>query len=329
MQKLVSIITPCYNGEKYVHRFLDSILAQTYRTIELIFINDGSTDRSGDVVKGYIPVFRKKGMSLVYREQGNAGQAAALNEGLKLFTGEYLAWMDADDYLDITSIEKRVVFLENHPQYGFVRTNAYYVDAETLKPIKRVAVLPRRFNSRLFKGLIEGSQFVLNGCYMVRTGVFEDVNPDRIIESSWIGQNFQMLLPLAYKYSCGFIDEPLFYYVNTPGSHSRVKRNYEEALVRCKELYRLLYSICERINMLPADRKKYNKIINRDMLWRCRNLALEYRCFKDFCEYQTQYSSLYPVVFRGLLPLKQKYHFLQLYRQLVPALKTMIKYFMK
>ena len=77
MEKKVSIITPCFNGEGFVERYLNSILNQTYKNIELIFINDGSTDRTEKVVKSYIIKFEEKGMKLIYIYQENAGQAAA------------------------------------------------------------------------------------------------------------------------------------------------------------------------------------------------------------------------------------------------------------
>ena len=54
MEKMVSIITPCFNGEKFVGRYLESILNQTYKNIELIFVNDGSTDRTEEIVKSYV-----------------------------------------------------------------------------------------------------------------------------------------------------------------------------------------------------------------------------------------------------------------------------------
>ena len=68
---LVSIITPCYNGEKYVEKYLNSILNQTYTKIEVIFINDGSTDNTERIVKNFIKRFEKKGIKLIYIYQEN------------------------------------------------------------------------------------------------------------------------------------------------------------------------------------------------------------------------------------------------------------------
>jgi glycosyltransferase involved in cell wall biosynthesis len=61
---IVSIVTPCYNGEKHIHRYLDSLLAQTYSNIELIFVNDGSSDNTEKIVLSYTDKFESKGIKL-------------------------------------------------------------------------------------------------------------------------------------------------------------------------------------------------------------------------------------------------------------------------
>ena len=86
---LVSIISPCYNGEKYLLPFLKSLLEQDYAPIELIFVNDGSTDGTEQIVLSYKERLSEKGIELQYIYQENAGQAAAINCGLKVFSGEY------------------------------------------------------------------------------------------------------------------------------------------------------------------------------------------------------------------------------------------------
>lgn len=108
---LVSIITPCYNGEAFLKRYFESILNQTYPNLELIFINDGSTDRTEEIALSYRERLEKRGITYIYEKQENAGQAAALNRGLKLFTGEYLTWPDSDDVMTKDSIEKKSIFL--------------------------------------------------------------------------------------------------------------------------------------------------------------------------------------------------------------------------
>ena len=116
---LVSIVTPCFNGEKFIERFLNSILNQTYSNIELILINDGSKDKTEKIIETYKAKFAKKQIEFVCEYQENSGQAAALNRGLKYITGEYLVWPDSDDELMPEFIEKKVEFLQKHREFEY------------------------------------------------------------------------------------------------------------------------------------------------------------------------------------------------------------------
>ncbi len=116
--KKVSIISPCYNGASYLPHFLQSLSEQTYTNIEFIFVNDGSTDNSEQLFLDYKPRLEQKGWSVIYIKQENAGQAAALNKGLEIFSGDYLLWPDSDDILLPQHIEQKVSFMEAHPEYA-------------------------------------------------------------------------------------------------------------------------------------------------------------------------------------------------------------------
>ena len=88
MDSLASIIVPCYNGEKFVDRCFDSILKQKYAHMEVIVVNDGSTDQSEQRVLAWNDRFRNAGIQLVYVSQENKGPGGAINTGLKHVTGE-------------------------------------------------------------------------------------------------------------------------------------------------------------------------------------------------------------------------------------------------
>ncbi|GCD10981.1 glycosyltransferase family A protein [Clostridium tagluense] len=278
MEKKVSIITPCLNGEKFAQRYLESVLNQTYKNIELIFINDGSTDKTEAVVKSYINKFQQNGMNLTYIFQENAGQAAALNVGLKLFTGEYLTWPDSDDFLSIDSIEKKVDFLEKNKQYGLVRTDAYiFNEGEIIKSIGTIAGKnPNRFNENIFEDLLSEDTYCWNGCYMLRTSAFLDVNPKGEIYASTAGQNFQMLLPIAYKYKCGYIDESLYNYVVRNDSHSHLDENInlQTSLMKNSNHENILLNV---INSMEVDKAFYSEVIIAKYARRKMALALTYK----------------------------------------------------
>ena len=111
MDKLISIVTPCYNGEKYVKRYFDSLLRQTYKNFEIIFINDGSKDKTEEIALAYKKIFEKQNIKFIYIFQDNAGQAAAVNNGLKYVNGDYLAWPDSDDFYEENALETLLEFL--------------------------------------------------------------------------------------------------------------------------------------------------------------------------------------------------------------------------
>lgn len=95
MEKLVTIIVPVYNVEKYLSKCIDSIIEQSYKNLEIILIDDGSTDMSGKIIDEYV----KKDGRIISIHKKNGGVSSARNEGLKIAKGEYICFADADDYL--------------------------------------------------------------------------------------------------------------------------------------------------------------------------------------------------------------------------------------
>lgn len=98
---LISVIVPVYNVEKYLRQCLDSILAQTYKELEVVMVDDGSTDSCGDICEEYAA--KHENFKVIHKE--NAGLGFARNTGLEHITGEYVVFVDSDDYLDPTLIE--------------------------------------------------------------------------------------------------------------------------------------------------------------------------------------------------------------------------------
>lgn len=97
----VSIIVPVYNVEQYVKRCIESILNQTYKNIEIILVNDGSTDASGEICERYA----KENENIIYIEKENGGLSDARNVGLIHSTGDYICFVDSDDYIDNRYVE--------------------------------------------------------------------------------------------------------------------------------------------------------------------------------------------------------------------------------
>lgn len=229
---LVSIITPCYNGENFVAGFFENIIAQTYKKIELFFINDGSTDNTEQIAQSYRARLEEAGIIYHYIYQENAGQAAAINKGLARFSGEYLMWTDSDDLLHPDNIRKKVDFLQSHPEYGFVMCRGIAVlENDVNHKLWDMKRLPPHGEDTFFRDMILEKNVVFTpGVYMARGEEFVRVLPSRHIYESRVGQNWQMLLPLAYNCKCGYMTDELFYYVVRQESHSRQERTLEEEL---------------------------------------------------------------------------------------------------
>lgn len=280
MNDLVSIITPCYNGEKYLPAFLQSIISQTWRPIEFIFVDDGSTDHTKAVFDDYLPRLNDSGIQTTYIYQKNAGAAAAINQGLAIFSGEYLMWVDSDDILLPENVEKKVRYLQENPEYGFVLTQAFQVKEDNLDVHVFIAKRDNSVNSSLFDDLLEGKNVVFNPCViMVRRGVFDSAISTRKIYESKQGQNWQMMLPIAYISRCGYIDEPLAKIVEHEDSHSRRKRDYYQQIERNNEFEELLIATIRNIRQMPES-EKLKRIKSIIIRYTRENVRLSHHYFR-------------------------------------------------
>lgn len=107
MSKLVSVIIPCFNAERWIAEAIDSCLQQTYPNLEILVIDDGSTDNSLEIIKSY-------GDKITWLTQPRSGGNHARNKGFALSQGEYIQFLDADDYILPEKIARQVDFLEHH-----------------------------------------------------------------------------------------------------------------------------------------------------------------------------------------------------------------------
>ena len=120
-KKLYSIIVPVYNCEQYLEKCLNSLLKQSYKNIEIILINDGSNDNSEKICLNY----KKLDSRIKYYKKDNGGVSSARNLGINVCNGDYITFLDSDDYLDIDTIE----FINNYInksdidliRYGFIK----------------------------------------------------------------------------------------------------------------------------------------------------------------------------------------------------------------
>ncbi len=122
---LVSVLMPVLNGEQYLREAVDSIMSQTYREIELVVVDDGSSDRTPEILASI-----DDGRLVVVRNEANIGIAESLNVALRHASGEWIARMDADDRSLPERLERQLRYMQVHPEAELVSTWARLIDGE-------------------------------------------------------------------------------------------------------------------------------------------------------------------------------------------------------
>ena len=171
----VSIVIPCYNAEKYLDEAITSALDQTWQDIEVIVVNDGSTDNSLEIMKSY---------EITYVDKKNGGIASALNSGIKHSTGDWVHWLSADDKLYDIAIELMFEEIQKHQN---PENNIYYThydiidkDGNLIKPFIEPITRTLKTQNERFQELL--TNYYGNGsCSMIHKSVFEKRKYDESI----------------------------------------------------------------------------------------------------------------------------------------------------
>ncbi|MDO8574417.1 MAG: glycosyltransferase [bacterium] len=249
-QSLVSIIIPAYNVEGFIKNAVESALGQTYSNIEIIVVDDGSTDKTEDILSPYI-----KEKKIKYIRQSNLGLAGARNTGIKEAQGKYIALLDADDEFLPEKIKKQVKALEVNPDYGIC-----YCDI-----IHFFEGNPRKFyhhrytyqSGNLFEPLLE-KQFinplsvVIRKDVLAKWGVFD---PELRHTEDW-----ELWLRLSHAgIKFYYLDEPLaLYQVRTSGNLSIIQNEPKMKENGLKVFTRLEKSLSEE----EKGRYRFKEIID-------------------------------------------------------------------
>ncbi|HET9051247.1 MAG TPA: glycosyltransferase [Candidatus Dormibacteraeota bacterium] len=215
----MTVVVPVYNGERHLRESLDSILAQTYAPLEVIVMDDASTDGSAAVAEAYgAPV-------AVHRQPANRGIYANTNDAIALARGDLVAVYHADDVYEPTMIEREVDHLRRHPELGAVFTKDVFVDADG-REIGRLTLPPELSGGRpldyaaVVNGLLRSmNAFLRCPSSMVRADVYREVGPYRQ-ELFRNTSDLDMWLRIARAHPVAVVDEHLFRYRRDPTSSS-------------------------------------------------------------------------------------------------------------
>lgn len=221
-QPLVSIITSCYNHEKYLDDYFKGLLAQTYPHIELIFFDDGSTDRSWQKACNYEAALKKKFSNVVLERHKNVGFFKELAGALRLSSGKYIAILESDDYFFPEKTEKNVKFLETHPDFGMVHSDIHHIYNDHVVENywqKTKKLIPQ---GNIFEELLTQSCFIRTCAAFYRAGLFKKyVNFNEFEARGYLTADTATWLSLANHTQFGYINEALACYRIVPKSLSR------------------------------------------------------------------------------------------------------------
>lgn len=216
-QPLVSVIMPAYNADRFITAALESILSQTYRNIEVIVVDDGSTDRTSELVLEIAAYDRR----VILHRQHNSGVAAARNVAIQMARGEFIAPIDADDVWLPEKLERQVAkMLESSPAVGLVYTWSLRLDAGG-KVIGRSSAMDLRGNvyaAFVYKNFCSASAPLIKKTCFDRAGGYDPTLRERGGQGC---EDIDLLLRIAELYEFELVPDYLVGYRQSAGSMSR------------------------------------------------------------------------------------------------------------
>lgn len=265
---MVSIIIPAYNAERFIADTLDSLIGQTYHNLEIVVVNDGSSDSTFDILTDYA----SKDNRVKVINQTNSGQSAARNAGLRSSHGDLVTYVDSDDWLSADAIEKIVVAFNDDTDivmYDYVREYPTSSNVRNILSSNQSGFTPEVLN-----------EYVLS--HLFGPPATEHISPDRLeifnplwnktyrknvikgisqVDLSEIGSSEDLLFNIsAFTNSkgCRHVSEPLYHYRRSVGESST-------AVYRAKLTEQWIH-LFDLINSLDSDGKYKQNIKNRESI---------------------------------------------------------------
>lgn len=235
-----SIIIPLYNKAPYIRKALESVFAQTYTDYELIVVDDGSTDDSASIVQQFIderlkvkgeensravtstynlsPITYKLSVRLI--TQSNAGVSAARNSGVAASSGDYIAFLDADDWWEPTYLEKMAQLIEDYPEAGLYACNyVYYKPGKTHVALN----IPTGYINYPKAYYENNAMPIWTGAAIISRKVFDEMGEFPV--GIKLGEDFLLWAKTAVHYPVAFQNEALAWYNNDVPVNLRATRN--------------------------------------------------------------------------------------------------------
>lgn len=277
---LVSVIIPVYNASKFIENTIKSVLTQNYSKLEIIIIDDGSTDTTKDVVKSI------KDSRIEYVFQQNQTQAIARNVGINRAKGKFIAFIDSDDLWEPNKIEKQLSLFDN-PEIGLVYSNLSYIDEKGLSLKKSVPIMYKGMVAEklIITNFIANSSVVARKNLLLKNNIFFrkkrqgvedwdiwlrlavfakfDYSKDKLLKYRIHEENISKNIEAQYTGRMLTLDECLIDYLYyTKNKNTLLDKNitnYIKAFKKSKFLYTLIYGH----DLLMQGKKEQSKIVMR------------------------------------------------------------------
>lgn len=237
MKKLVSICVPIYNVEQYIEKCAKSLFEQTYENIEYIFVNDSTPDNSIVILRKLMNLYpNRKASSVIIEHQYNRGLAAARNTALKYASGEFIMWVDSDDYIDANTVS--ALIKEQDKTDSDIISYGVYREYKN----KIVIQLPPKFekNTAMAKAIISRKVFVGVCGRLIRRSLYIN-NGIMAHEGVNMAEDYSVMPLLAYyAQKVASIREPMYHY-NLCNEKSHVNNVSKVAVDQLWCAYHILY----------------------------------------------------------------------------------------
>jgi glycosyltransferase involved in cell wall biosynthesis len=204
----VSVIIPTFNRANYLDAAIQSVLNQTFDDVDIIVVDDGSTDDTGDLIGSY-------GQRVRYVYQDHCGECGIVrNHGIQVATGTMIALLDSDDLWMPNKLELQLSYHAEHPEFGMIYSDAWYFDGETGQNIYRWQSMCHLEEGWIGSELLQ-NQFILMPTVLIKRSVLDDVG--------LFGEtcDLELWLRVATRYRIGCVAEPLVRVRIHPGNNSR------------------------------------------------------------------------------------------------------------
>ena len=274
MSPKISVIIPVHNGEKYLKETLESIIHQTFRDFELLVIDDGSTDRSLQIINDYA---KTDDRITVYQNIENKGIAFTTNFGIGQAKGNFIAVSDQDDISFPERLERQIKYFEQHPEIHVLGAQIINTDPNLQKPgrVSSFPVTPGAYRWMQLFGCM-----TINSTVMIRRAVFSEYGFR--YGNFKTASDYDMFAKLGPVCKLANYPQPLMYHRRHENAvsiiHSEIQRQELYDIIR----FQVLNLIGEELSdnqisgiVLPKHQKKERQIINAQTEWRVSQLLIK------------------------------------------------------